>query len=150
MDTCCRHGEERLSRMTDFYITLKNSDSVRFFPANKPSHFRVKLHERLKVGGHWKVALCEIHTTERIPVSVYACSNLTSSYIAGGSLTPALRYIPCTSGHAANSHVFDTPYYISIDGHEYDTIEIYITDELFNITSLMTKHLTCTLHFKQV
>ena len=143
MDTCFRHGEEPLK---DFYITLKNRDSNKFFPNNKPEHFRVKLQERLKVLGQWKVALCEFHTTTRIGEAVYVCSNLTSSYIADGSLGSALRYIPDTRRNS----IFESPYYINIDGHEYDMIEIYIADEAFNPMSFDVEQVTCTLHFKQV
>ena len=132
--------------MKDFYITLKNSDSIRFFPNNNPSHFRVKLQERLKVLGHWKVALCEIHTSKSVQEAVYVCSNLTSRYIANGSIVPALRHLP----DLRKNYVFETPYYISIDGVEYDTIEIYITDDSFNPVSFDAEQVTCTLHFKQV
>ncbi len=48
------------------------------------------------------------------------------------------------------NYVFETPYYISIDGVEYDTIEIYITDDSFNPVSFDAEQVTCTLHFKQV
>ena len=137
MDTCFRSFE--YYSVNDFYITFSSSDSDKYFPKNKPFHFHLKLQERLKLQGHWKVALCEFHTTGRIGQSVYVCSNLTSSYIASGSLSAALRYIP----DIRKSFVFDTQYFIKVDGYEYDSIEIYITDASMNLVSFDSQQVMC-------
>ena len=129
-----------------FYVTLGSDDSAKYFKRNKSSHFHVKLQERLKLQGSWNVALCEIHSSKRVQQPVYVCSNLTSSYIANGSLSAALRYMP----DLRKSYVFDTPYFIKVDGNEYDAIEIYITDASMNLASFEVEQVTCTLHFKQV
>ena len=142
MDTGFRHCQDSVN---SFYITLSSDDSAKYFKRNKSSHFHVKLQERLKLQGSWSVALCEIHTSQRMAQPVYVCSNLTSSYIANGSLSAALRYIPDTR----RSNVFDTPYYINIDGDEYDAIEIYITDASMNLVAFEQQQVTCTLHCKQ-
>ena len=143
MDTGFRTCHDSVN---NFYITLSSDNSVKYFKTNKASHFHVKLQERLKLQGSWNVALGEIHSSKRIPQHVYVCSNLTSSYIVNGSLSSALRYIPDTR----RSYVFDTQYFIRVDSHEYDVIEIYITDTSMNPVSFDEQQLTCTLHFKRV
>lgn len=105
----------------------------------------MKLLERLKLPGCWKVGLCDIHMTENIGQPVYICSSLTSSFIIGGSLSPVLRHIPDTR----QSFVFEKPYYIRVDEDEYDMIEIYITDSSMKNMSFEVGRVTCTLHFKQ-
>ena len=141
MDTRVRPCEDSVN---DFYITMSSSDSNKYFPRNKPSHFRLKLQERLKLQGSWNVALCEIHSTKRFNQPVYVCSNLTSLYIANGSLSAVLRYI-----HGGKSNVFDTHYFIRVDGYEYDAIEIYITDTSMNLVSFEDQQVTCTLRFQR-
>ena len=97
-------------------MTLKSYDSLKYFPHNSPSHFSVKLPGILKVYGHWRVALLEIHITPRTKEPVYVCSNLTSGYIANGVYSTVLRYI----GNPRKSNVFETPHYIDINSSEYD------------------------------
>ena len=137
MDTRQGYGE-------DFYITLSSKDSTNYFPGNNAGHFRVKLHERLKLQGLWKVALCEFHMSEKHDETLVCCSNLTSSYVFGGLLSRVLRLI------RDKSKTFHEPYYIKVDATEYDMIEIYIRDASMNPVSFDGSESVCTLHFKQL
>ena len=44
------------------YVFLKSSDSVRYFPDNKPYNFRVHLENNIDLRGYWKIEISEIFT----------------------------------------------------------------------------------------
>lgn len=50
-----------------FFIDLVSNSSTKFYPLNKTSHFRTKLHEAIEVNNDWCVALTEIF----YPLSVF-------------------------------------------------------------------------------
>ena len=47
--------------MTDsFYMVLPSNASLQAFPDNRPGLYRIRLPERLRLQGHWKVGLVNL------------------------------------------------------------------------------------------
>ena len=47
--------------MTDsFYMVLPSNASLQTFPGNRPGLYRIRLPERLRLQGHWKVGLVNL------------------------------------------------------------------------------------------
>ena len=45
---------------SEFYVTLSNNSSMRYFPDNKTSNFVTKRSRTLQLDGEWEVGLAEI------------------------------------------------------------------------------------------
>ena len=137
--------------MMEMFILVRSSDSVNYFPDNKPGHFRVKLQRPLIFEGLWSVGLCEIHTSTAANVAPAGLlslhCNTCDGMLVGGGRSNVLRMLP----YKRNIHeVYTNVYYMPVETHFIESLEIYFNDSKGDFVSLGENGiLECLLHFKQ-
>ena len=139
----------------DRYITLRSTDSVKYYPDNKPESFRVHLNEPLQLKGKWRVALAEIAFKDWNPDvrtecrDIYIYSSLCeSAHGVGESKEPLLRWLCLRGNKKERSFVFGQYHYLPSRLQEVDSLHLYIKETNGKTASFITGAVTVTLHLK--
>ena len=53
-----------------FYMTVNSGTNLKYFPNNKPYHFKTHLQSALNLNGNWKVSLVDISLSDTTKKSV--------------------------------------------------------------------------------
>lgn len=142
----------------EHYIYLTSTDSHHFYPDNKANCFYVKLGERLRLSGSWKVALKEIYCPPVPPTTKFInvlCPIIAPS-IVGDLNCHLLRKIKTEYRSKKEKNVvskaFPKSYYIPITNVvDIETLYIKVTDQDFNLVNFdIAGETHMVLHFKKV
>jgi hypothetical protein len=118
------------------YLTLRNCDSVVYYPDNNGYRFTVMLNQPLELNEHWEVGLCEItilHKSKTSPkhdngnYEIYIYSNLGGTMYVGENQQQLLRRILAKSKDQGAIHrVFNSPFYVPVLVRECREISIWL------------------------
>ncbi len=141
---------------SNYRITVRSDQSLKYWPDNKPSHFRIHLKSPLKIEGLWLVAITDIYARLRISGTdrthwykhLYISSDMCTESIVGDKYSPLLRAIfPTSAGRWMRS--FALPQFVALRVKELSEVDILITDENDLPASFLTDPVTLTLHFRR-
>lgn len=140
-----------------FYVIVRNSDSVSYFPSNASHRFQVALNSPLTFNpGEWSVALCELYCSsvdrsEDNIHEIYVSTNICQTSLVGDSELRLLRRV--TVNPKRNSipvdSTFSQPFYMPVSVSECRTILVEITNVNGEPASFLNGRVTATLHFKR-
>jgi hypothetical protein len=118
------------------YLTLRNYDSVVYYPDNNGYRFTVMLNQPLELNEHWEVGLCEITILDTSKTSpkrynghyeIYIYSNLGDTMYVGENQQQLLRRILVKSKDQGAVHrVFFAPFYVPVLLRECREISIWL------------------------
>ena len=120
------------------YLFLSSDDSKNYHPDNVGHTFTVELPARVKLGGTWEVAICDIHTQDPLSETVYLYSDISEYNYIKNSLEPVLRMI------------FPVRYYVLVRPKTLGRIKVYIRDRAKNIPNTLSERVELTLHLKRL
>ena len=124
------------------YLYLNSDDSKQYYPNNTPFDFTVKLSDPLELPGKWKLALSEIHFSNRDVEWYVYCELCESNNVMDYNL-PILRRVH-------NPSIFENLYFLPINSTYVDTLRIYIRNRNHAIPSVDIQRLNCTLILENV
>ena len=144
------------------YVFLKSSDSVRYFPDNKPYNFRVHLENNIDLRGYWKIGISEFFTlaspkkivmdkTTSKPIStfqnkpIFVYSNICDFSNVGGEEQPLLRVIQADPSYGWNDKFYPV-YYIPLRTHNLSDIHFYLKDDRNSLATFIDSDVWMTLH----
>ena len=132
--------------LPDMYIHVSSSDSVVYYPENKPTLFRVKLNSRLDLKGLWKIGVCDL-VMNNIDVSAsmkggastfsVAC-DICSGFIIDGVQTRVLRTFPIQRNYQKTYPII---FYHTIETYSLDTIEFRVVNDRSEAPTFKIIHL---------
>ena len=133
--------------MNQFYLFVSSSDSLEYFPDNKPCDFNVKLPQTLELTGTWTCSLRDIKCVTTSDKDLYVYSDfLQDSYVNNKKL-PLLQYISGEQGKVVRN--FDGSICPRLARRDLSSIHVYIRDSKMNSAPLTGERTTCTLHFEK-
>ena len=127
-------------------MTINSNGSTKFFPSNRPYHFRSQLNTPLCLDGCWKMALVDISYRGDIhPLNsiLYIFSNICSGSIIDGVHTNLLRKLDIVKG------VQQAYQYVDVNKSEMIDIEFFIRDEHQENATFLIQPIIITVHFKK-
>ena len=107
-----------------FYVFLSSEDCKHIYPLNTAQDFVVHLPERIKLYGHWTVALAEIKYPSKFKGDTPHWLYLEADLCTGDGKMAVLRRLPVTASHLN----FNPLFYLPIRHREFDKIHIHIRD----------------------
>lgn len=127
------------------YIFVKSSDTVNYYPENKPYDFRVHLDNALNLHGYWKIGVSEFFTltspkktvidkTTSKPVTtlnlkpLFVFSNICDFSSVNGREQPLLRIIQPDPSYGWNEKFYPI-YYIPIKITDLTYLHLYLKDD---------------------
>jgi len=141
--------------MNDKYITLRSTDSVEYYPANKAWSFKVHLNEPLHLEQKWRVALTEITFENWQSAKKSDCHDIyiytdmcEARHLVGETKEPLLRRLCLRGNKKKKTFEFTNQYYFPIRIQDTDTVHVYIKDMRGNDPSFITGPVIVTLHLK--
>lgn len=135
----------------DFYVVLRSSDSLEFYPSNNASIFRVQLQNQISLRGQWYVGLVEFgikfRDSPKDSDDIYVTTNVCDNTVVGGYATRFLRRVTLTAG--TDNVVFSSPMYVPVSTKNFHFIEINLRTYNNELKDLQEDRTTVVLHFKK-
>ena len=132
-----------------FYVVLDSTESLQYFPDNKPYNFKVNMKSPIVLENKWQMSLTEltIKSINHADYSIAIYSDICGESLIHGIYAPLLRKVYIDS---RKNYIFSYPYYIPVVKSEFSEIEIWIkTDQNLPAYGLIN-NLSLVLHFKQI
>ena len=143
-----------MESVNEFYLWIKSSDSLNYYPDNVSNKFRVRLAARLDFKlTDWLVALREIHIPKIAEPGkeqdfYLVCSSICGQTLVGDRSLRLLRKIKVEKETYIAEFIHGN--YIPVNRSEVESIDIRILSErgtYFNFVSGTDTH--CLFHFKK-
>ena len=135
-----------MSSRNEYFIFLKSTDSLNYYPFNAPQSFTVQLPETINLGDNvWFCTLRSLTCELTAPKALYVyCDLVEQSYVLDRKL-PIIQYIPkYKEGRVIES--YDSSVRFKVTRSAVASITVYVKDDQFQNPSFTNEPLTCTLH----
>ena len=132
-----------------FYITVNNEHSQKYFPGNSLSRFQIFLDQTINFDGYECNLVDSMCTTELFDVTmkdVCIYFNVCSEQPIGGIEDSLMRYTLVHKDQLQMEN-FVYPYYISVKSMS--LLEVYIKDRNGKDVSFLAETTSCTFHFRR-
>ena len=137
-----------MSSREEYFIFMKSTDSLNYFPSNTNHHFTVELPEAVYLDGNdvWYCALRHFTCELTSPMALYVyCDLVQQSFVLDRRL-PIIQYIPKYTRETRVTETYDSSMAFKVTRSTITNITVYIKDEKFKHPSFTDEPSTCTLH----
>ena len=135
---------------SEYFIFLKSTDSLDYYPSNGSHCFTVQLPETLYLDGDdvWYCALRDFTCTLTTPTPLYVYCDLVQQSIVLDRKLPIIQYIPkyTTGGDGSVRESYDSSMCFKVTRSTITNITVYIKDDQLKDPSFTSAPSTCTLH----
>ena len=136
-----------------FFITVNNEHSRKYFPRNSASKFQVALDQTINFQDKYECALVDFMcTTKNFDDDlrdIYIYLDICTEQLIGGSRGSLVRFTTVDKGQG-QMEKFNYPYYVNVKPMNTNQLEVYIKDRNGKDASFLTETTTCTFHLRKI
>ena len=131
-----------------FYINIRSSQDVDFFPNNKPYCFNCKLRQAIIFNGRWEMGLTELTLNESSVTekTLVIYSDICGESLISGVYAPVLRKVHLTK---QENYIFNFPYYLPVVKSEINELEILVKNDHELPAVGLKQPISLVIHFKE-
>lgn len=149
-------------KVMEKYIFVKSSESMDYYPENKPYDFKIHLDNALDLHGFWKIGITEFFTlssTKKTVIdkltsksittfehkSLFVYSNVCDFSSVNGHQQPLLRIIQADPSFGWNEKFYPA-YYIPLRVTHLSDLHLYLKDDSHSPATFIDSDVWITLH----